>query len=274
MGPRESRNNMKHIVGLGWAGVVLAVWTVAVAAQEAPLRLEAEPSAVAAAASALTSTEAPEKKAEPAPGAPPAQEAAPVESKAAEPSAPAAQPPPEEPMTEAQAKALPFVKEGEYYARVGNHNLAVESFLKALKEDPQNFAASFGLGTSYIAREEYGEAVKMLNWAIETHPKNYFAKNNLAWLYATAKDPAFRDGAKAVRLAQEALLSGPRDFHVWSTLSEAYYMSGNYDKSFRAAEQALALATEAKIDSARLQSYISQYNRGRDTIQALDILEP
>lgn len=260
--------NMKRIVACWGAGWVLAAWTV-VAAEETPLRPQAEPSAVAAAASALTATEEPEKQAGAPAETPPSGEAAPAEAKPAEPAAK-----PEAPLTEAQTKALPFVKEGEYYARVGNHNLAIESFLKALKEDPQNFAASFGLGTSYIAKEQYGEAVRMLNWTIETHPDNYFAKNNLAWLYATAKDPAFRDGAKAVRLAQEALLVGPRDFHVWSTLSEAYYMSGNYEKSFRAAEQALSLATEAKIDSAMLRSYISQYNRGRDTIQALDILEP
>ena len=68
---------------------------------------------------------------------------------------------------------------------------------------------------------------------VEDYPEDYQTLNNLAWVYATSKDSAHRDAEKAIDLAQQALVLAPYDHHVWSTLSEAYYVAGEYEKANR-----------------------------------------
>jgi len=72
-------------------------------------------------------------------------------------------------------------------------------------------------------------------------------ENNLAWVYAKAKDPAVRDPAKAIRLARDAVLAVPSDFNIWNTLAESYYAAGRYDRALRAARNAWQLSQLAGV---------------------------
>jgi len=152
-------------------------------------------------------------------------------------------------------------------------NAAVALFKKVLARDPKNKRARFGLATAMIQMDRYKEAIALLDSLIAEHPKDYFLKNNLAWILATAHDPAIRDGRRAVRLSQEALLSAPNDSHVWSTLAEAYYLCGNYDKALRSAEQALMLSRETQMDPRLVRDYEQQVDRCRKAAEAMSILE-
>ena len=150
---------------------------------------------------------------------------------------------------------------------------AVEMFHAVLKKDPANKRARFGVGTAYIQLQNYREALAVLEPMADEFPEDYFLKNNIAWLYATAKDVSIRSGAKAVRYAQEALLTAPRDQHVWSTLSEGYYISGQYDKALRAAEEALKLGMESGAGAEGVEEYRRQVEKNRRASQAMSVLE-
>lgn len=150
---------------------------------------------------------------------------------------------------------------------------AVEMFHAVLKKDPANKRARFGLGTAYIQLQNYREALAVLEPMADEFPEDYFLKNNIAWLYATAKDHSIRNGAKAVRYAQEALLIAPKDQHVWSTLSEGYYISGQYDKALRAAEEALKLGMESAAGAEGVEEYRRQVEKNRRASQAMSVLE-
>ncbi len=69
--------------------------------------------------------------------------------------------------------------------------------------------------------------------------------NNLAWSLATNPDPAKRDGARAVKLAEEACrqTEGQQPF-FFGTLGAAYAETGRFDDAAAAARQAIALATQ------------------------------
>jgi tetratricopeptide (TPR) repeat protein len=97
--------------------------------------------------------------------------------------------------------------------------------------------------------------------------------NNLAWLYATTTDLSIRDGNRAIALAQEALLIQPDDHHVWSTLSAAHYIVGNYDRALRAAEEAVRLGERMEMNPEGLQNYRQQAQRCRQAAEALSILD-
>jgi len=151
---------------------------------------------------------------------------------------------------------------------------AIEAFQGILAIDPQDKHARFGLATALVETKKYVPAIKLFGELIEEFPNDYFAKNNLAWLYATSKNPEFRDGDMAVRLAQDALILAPADYHVWSTLAEGYYLSGNFDKSLRAAKVALALGErDQRAASSLITEYKAQVRKCRKYAQAMSIIE-
>jgi hypothetical protein len=67
-------------------------------------------------------------------------------------------------------------------------------------------------------------------------------KNNFAWALATASNPELRDGARAVRLAEEAnRLSNGRDPVVLRTLAAAYAEDRQYSRAAETAENAASM---------------------------------
>ena len=161
------------------------------------------------------------------------------------------------------------------YQRLNSDNIpeALHAFNDALILDPVNKRARFGLGTTYIQLQRYHEALEILEPMVKEFPNDYLLKNNIAWLYATAKNLSIRSGAKAVQFAQDALLMAPRDFHVWSTLSEGYYISGKYDKALRAAEEALRLSLDSPTGADRLEEYRRQVDKNRMAAEAMSVFK-
>ncbi|MBN2704407.1 MAG: tetratricopeptide repeat protein [Pontiellaceae bacterium] len=130
----------------------------------------------------------------------------------------------------------------EVYYADGEYDSAIAALERALEIDPENMQTRYIISRDYLIARKYAEAEKILLALVDEYPEDYQVKNNLAWLYATAEDPAFRKGKEAVKLAQEALVEAPFVHNVWSTLSEAYYVTQNYERALRAAVQTLDLA--------------------------------
>ncbi len=127
---------------------------------------------------------------------------------------------------------------------------AAALFEKALQLDPASQEAMFGLSAAYIQLEKYGEALPLLKTLNQQLPANPMVKNNLAWVYVKAKDPAIRNPQKAVQLARDAVLDVPSDYAIWNTLAEAYYAIGRYDRALRAAQSGLRLSMLAGVTNA------------------------
>ncbi len=165
------------------------------------------------------------------------------------------------------------VQEATKMIQGGQAEEAIQSLLDVLAHEPKHRQARFQLGTAYIQMDRYRDAVDMLEPMTKEFPDDYYLKNNLSWLYATARDLSIRDGAKAVRLAQDALFIAPGDFHVWSTLSEAYYIAGQYSKAQRAAEEALRLATQSGVKGRGLDEYRQQVTKSQNAAEAGSVME-
>jgi hypothetical protein len=74
-------------------------------------------------------------------------------------------------------------------------------------------------------------------------PGSSVALNNLAFLLATAPDPALRDGAQAVNYAQQACaLTGHTNAATLTTLAAAYAEAGRFEDAVAAAQRACQLA--------------------------------
>jgi tetratricopeptide (TPR) repeat protein len=155
----------------------------------------------------------------------------------------------------------------------GQPAVAVGLFRKALQKQPLNRRGRFGLSTALIQTDQYKDALEILEVMLKETPKDYVLKNNTAWIYATVRDVKIRNGARAIQLAQEALLLNPIDCHVWSTLAEAYYISGRYEKALRSANEALRVGRETNADAKLMAQYQAQDERCRKAAATSSILE-
>jgi tetratricopeptide (TPR) repeat protein len=153
---------------------------------------------------------------------------------------------------------------------------AINAYERVLTIDPKHAQARYVIGHIYINAKQYKKAEAILLSLTEENPEDFKLWNNLAWLYATAEDPSFRNGKKAVKYAHEAMTLAPLDYHVWSTLSEAYYISGEYEKSYRAITHMASLAARYGTDIT--EESVNEYNeqirkckRAMDTAEAMNL---
>lgn len=153
-----------------------------------------------------------------------------------------------------------------------NFEAAKQAFKEALVE-ARSKEARFGLGAVYIKTHRYREALEILEALVREYPDDYSIKNNLAWIYASAPAPEIRNGYQSVRLAQEALLAQPGSYHVWSTLSEGYFVSGQYEKAARAAEEALRLSIDMRARRENIETYRKQVSKCIRAQEALSAIE-
>ena len=73
-----------------------------------------------------------------------------------------------------------------------------------VKARPRDAHARYMLGEIWLAQKHYEEAAANLKEAMRLAPKVPQVINALAWIYATCPEPAVRNGAEAVRLAEHA----------------------------------------------------------------------
>lgn len=146
----------------------------------------------------------------------------------------------------------------QVYFKEKNYESAVNAYERILEINPEQKEARYIIAHVYIDAKQYAKAEELLIELVNAAPEDFKLKNNLAWLYATAEDPKIRSGAKAVKIAQEAMVLAPNDHHVWSTLSEAHYINGEYEKAFRAIKQMAALA--ARYGQDLTKESVDDYN--------------
>ena len=101
--------------------------------------------------------------------------------------------------------------------------------------------------------------------------------NNQAWQLATGNDPAARNGARAVQLAQRACeLTGNREAVLVGTLAAAWAEAGRFDEAVAAAEKACALAAETGDENLlkRNQALLELYRAHKPYRDAPEKLVP
>ncbi|HEY3862633.1 MAG TPA: tetratricopeptide repeat protein [Verrucomicrobiae bacterium] len=121
------------------------------------------------------------------------------------------------------------------------------------------------LGNVLMEKGNAAEAITQFQTALRIKPDEPEAANNLAWLLATTRQPALRNGPEAVRLAQRANeLTGANNPMFLHTLAAALAEAGRFSEAAETARQALNGA-EAQSNSAlaaRIQSEIYLYQQG------------
>ncbi len=135
---------------------------------------------------------------------------------------------------------------GRVRARQGRMTEAMAEFEAAIRLRPQLAKPHHNLGQALVQRGRGAEAVVPLRDAVRLDPFNVEAANDLAWLLATHPDPAVRNGADAVRLAETALQLGPVTPAMLDTLAAAYAEAGQFPEAAATAGRAAAGAGQSE----------------------------
>ena len=153
---------------------------------------------------------------------------------------------------------------GSALLRTGATDDAILHLKQAVELAPGDAGVHANLGVALMTAKNSREAIQHLRRAVELRAPGLHVQRLLAWLLATANDPALRDGAEAVRLAEELCRQTGRKLPAsLDALAAAYAETGRFAEAVRTAEEAHQLAV-AKGDghlgdaiTARLELYRS-----------------
>ena len=146
-----------------------------------------------------------------------------------------------------------FLKKGEI-------DKAILHCQAVLSIQPEHADAHTTLAAALLRKGEIGSAIEQYKKALEIAPRSVPALNNLAWILATYSDPAFRDGTKALELAQEANEFSSRNKPViLRTLAAAHANVGQFSKAVEVGQLALSLTDRQSPLASALQRELAGY---------------
>jgi tetratricopeptide (TPR) repeat protein len=125
---------------------------------------------------------------------------------------------------------------------------------------PDVAAVHTNLAVALLAKGEIAEGIRQFEKTLEITPRSVPALNNLAWIFATYSDPAFRNSAKALELAQEAdEFSGRNNPVILRTLAAAHANAGQFGRAVEVGQFALSLTDRQSPLANALQREIAGY---------------
>jgi tetratricopeptide (TPR) repeat protein len=139
---------------------------------------------------------------------------------------------------------------------------ALVHYRKLIELQPDNMEVHNIVGTVLIQQGRVAEGVDEWEKILAVEPDNGNATSNLAWIFATSPDPSFRDGSKAVQLAEQAVrISAGRIPILFRTLAAAYAESGRFSEAIQTAQRGIELANSQGNPSlaTELQGNIALY---------------
>jgi len=135
---------------------------------------------------------------------------------------------------------------GTALAVEGHLEEAWEHLNESLAREPDTAREHHSMGMIYMRWGRFAEAIEHIERALSLDPDSAEEKKMLAWLLATAPEPALRSPARALALAEEASRSAlaAEDPEYYHALAAAHAANGNFDAAVATARRALQVADE------------------------------
>ena len=140
-----------------------------------------------------------------------------------------------------------WVQLGRVLAGQGKVDAAIDSFVRAIKLQPQSASAHFHLGFALLGRGAAEEGAYHLRIAARIEPDESSVLRQTAWVLATNPKASVRDGALAVELARKAVeFCQGQDPHALDALAAAHAKARDFSAAIDAAEKASVAAMTQK----------------------------
>jgi tetratricopeptide (TPR) repeat protein len=150
-----------------------------------------------------------------------------------------------------------YLGEGNF----GKFNSEVEKVYPGLVENcirqdiikyPTSIVPLTRLAVFYGEMNRYKDAIETCDKVLQLNGSNSFILNNFAWLLATCPDDKYRDGTKAVALAEKAIEINPQSEMIYDTAAAAYAETGDFKKAIAMQEKAIELLTSKEKENKGL----------------------
>ena len=156
---------------------------------------------------------------------------------------------------------------GVAFMREGNMQQAKARFENVLRINPADADAHNNLGEVLIRLGKPFQAATHYEKVLEINPNNLIVINNLAWLLATYPDDNFRNGKRAVELAEWACkVTDYKIPKLLDTLAAAYAEEKRFTEAIETATKALESAELQKNPAVQIQQIrfrLEQYKAGK-----------
>lgn len=138
----------------------------------------------------------------------------------------------------------------------------------ALPWDEDTSATAFNnRGNAHYYSGQYDRAMQDYNEAVRLKPDSAISLNGKAWFLATVRDPSFRNGREAVRLAQRAVeIAEINDItNLIDTLAAAYAEAGQFERAAAEQKRAIQMLSDKGLTDkiADYQSRLGLYVAGK-----------
>jgi tetratricopeptide (TPR) repeat protein len=134
---------------------------------------------------------------------------------------------------------------GNALAQKGDDKAAIYNYQKTLQINPDFFKAYYNIARIMSNQGKTGEAIYNFKKALALNSEIPQTLYNLSWIYATSENRRYRNGIKAIRLAEKlCMLTGYRQPLALDALAAAYAEYGNFNKAAETARRALDLALQ------------------------------
>ncbi len=139
---------------------------------------------------------------------------------------------------------------GDTYRRTGQQDKALESYRKALEQDPSFAAAHYGMGNAYFLAKEIDKAETATARALALDPLNPLALAQMADIILIRKGPP----EKARQFAERSVASSPPFYQPYASMGTVMVLLG---------KEADADAYFQKAAERGLRGYLLPYTRAR-----------
>jgi tetratricopeptide (TPR) repeat protein len=133
---------------------------------------------------------------------------------------------------------------GYCHAMMGQLDKAIANYRDAVRLKPDYAQAHNNLAIAFLATRKIDEAIEHFRAAIRHSPRYVEPLGRLATIRASHPNPRYRDGAEALRLAQQACdLTENKHPLLLATLATAQAESGQFPDAIATAEKAQQIAS-------------------------------
>jgi tetratricopeptide (TPR) repeat protein len=134
---------------------------------------------------------------------------------------------------------------GNALARKGDAKAAIYNYRKALQLNPDFFKSYYNIARILYNQGKTGGAIHNYKKALIINNEMTQTLYNLSWIYATSINRKYRNGKKAVKLAEKlCILTDYQQPLSLDALAAAYAETGKFDKAIVTAQRALELALQ------------------------------
>jgi tetratricopeptide (TPR) repeat protein len=139
---------------------------------------------------------------------------------------------------------------------------ALDFFRQAVALEPGTGKYHYDLGHALIRQGNVGEAATQYGQGLKLDPGWPAGTSRRAWDLSTSPDPQRRNGALAVRLAEQACeATDSQRAEYLDTLAAAYAEAGRFEEAVSTARKAVATAPQSSTDRGGLESRLEKYIR-------------